>query len=219
MPASFMTTAGNGSIQGLALVPRRQRVEEATRRAFGEAVPGLLLLLLLVFRGMYVEATRHVFAVLHPCIPQFPGLAWVAHQGGRDPEAPESIDAHFFTAASTKLYQPARFLQARPAVALQPCMYTCICVGTSAVHMHPASCTCQGCSVRSAAPTAWWSALPASSGATAGMGSSQALGHVLGGQGVRHMACSAGLGRPPPSVITIEYDPEDIETFIKVSGP
>jgi selT/selW/selH-like putative selenoprotein len=30
----------------------------------------------------------------------------------------------------------------------------------------------------------------------------------------RTMACSAGLGRAPPKVINIEYDPEDLEAFI-----
>ncbi|KAG1658245.1 hypothetical protein FOA52_008505 [Chlamydomonas sp. UWO 241] len=36
-------------------------------------------------------------------------------------------------------------------------------------------------------------------------------------QAVRSMACSAGLGRAPPSVITIEYDPQDLEAFIRVA--
>lgn len=31
------------------------------------------------------------------------------------------------------------------------------------------------------------------------------------------MACSAGLGRAPPKVINIEYDPEDVETYIQVA--
>lgn len=34
---------------------------------------------------------------------------------------------------------------------------------------------------------------------------------------LRGMACSAGLGRAPPKVVTIEYDPEDVEAFIQVA--
>ncbi|GAX85410.1 hypothetical protein CEUSTIGMA_g12826.t1 [Chlamydomonas eustigma] len=36
-------------------------------------------------------------------------------------------------------------------------------------------------------------------------------------QQVRGMACSAGLGRAPPKVINIEFDPKDVEAFIAVA--
>lgn len=31
------------------------------------------------------------------------------------------------------------------------------------------------------------------------------------------MACSAGLGRAPPKKVSIEFDPEDVEDFIKLA--
>lgn len=72
VPASFMTTSGNGSMQGLALVPRRQRVKEATRRAFSEYLGLLLLplLLLLLLRRNITHVCTAASTQLLVCRPR-----------------------------------------------------------------------------------------------------------------------------------------------------
>ena len=36
-------------------------------------------------------------------------------------------------------------------------------------------------------------------------------------QSTRPFACRSGLDRPPPKTVNIEYDPEDVDTFIAVA--
>jgi len=90
------------------------------------------------------------------------------------------------------------------------------CNGAGILAAHPASCTCSSCAIVTL--DANRNMYKAASQCKIGAAHHTAqLQHGSQGQQLRFMACSAGLGRPPPNVITIEYDPNDLEVFIKVA--